>query len=85
MMRTPRKIDKVPFKTKNAFNSTMMASFLQVKLEQKRTNKPRKICLLLQCLTNSQKSEENIKMTFCDIHINIIYTPFPIATRHTLQ
>ena len=52
----PRKGDKVPFKTKNAFNSTMMASFLQVILEQKRTNKPIKICILLQCLKNSHKS-----------------------------
>ena len=30
MMGTPRKGDKVLFKTNNAFNSTMMASFLPV-------------------------------------------------------
>ena len=79
MMGTPRKGDKEPFKTKNAFNSTMMASFLQVILEQKRTNKPRKKCLLLICSVSQihinlkKKNEKNIKMTFCDIHIKIIY------------
>ena len=52
MMGTPRKGDKVPFKTKNVFNSTMMTS----NSEQKKTNKPIKICLLLQCLTSSHKS-----------------------------
>ena len=35
MMGAPRKGDKVPFKTKNAFNSTMMASFLQVIVSKK--------------------------------------------------
>ena len=34
-MGTPRKGDKVPFKTKHAFNSTMMALFLQVIVSKK--------------------------------------------------
>ena len=38
MMGTTGKGDKVPYKTKNVFNSTMMASFLQVILEQKKKN-----------------------------------------------
>ena len=55
----------------------MMASFLQVILDQKRTNKPRKYvfyCSVSQIHINPEENTKKpIKMTFCDIHINIIY------------
>ena len=46
MMGTPRKGDKVPFKTNNAFNSTMMASFLPV-IVSKRNKQTEKNMLLI--------------------------------------
>ena len=61
MMGTPRKGDKVPFKTKNAFNSTNREKYVFH-------------CSVSQIHINPKKKhEKNIKMTFCDIHINIIY------------
>ena len=36
MMGTLNKVIKVPFKTNNSFNSTMMASFLPVIVSKKR-------------------------------------------------
>ena len=64
---------KVPSKTNNSFNSTMMASFLPVGLIVSKKNKQRKICLLLQCITNSHKSwkkhAKNTKMTSSDVPI----------------
>ena len=79
MMGTPRRGDKVglPFKTKNVFNSTMMASFLQVIVSKKeQTNREKYVfyCSVSQIHINPKKKhEKNIKMTFCDIHINIIH------------
>ena len=55
MMGTPRKGDKVPFKTKNAFNSTMMASFLQVIVSKKeQTNRKKYVfyCSVSQIYIN---------------------------------
>ena len=69
IMGTPEQVIKVQFKTNNSFNSTMMASFLPVIVSKK--NKQRKICLLLQCITNSHKSGKkhgkNTKMTSSDV------------------
>ena len=75
MMGTPRKGDKVPFETKNVFNSTMMASFLQVIVSKKeQTNREKYVfyCSASQIHINPKKNTKKpIKMTFCDIHINI--------------
>ena len=66
MMGTPRKGDKVPFKTKNAFNSTMMASFLQVIVSKKeQTNREKYVfyCSVSQIHINPKKHEKYA----CDI------------------
>ena len=58
MMGTPRKGDKVPFTTKNAFNSTMMASFLQVIVSKKeQTNREKYVfyCSVSQIHINPKK------------------------------
>ena len=54
----PQKSDKVPFKTKNVFNSTMMASFLQVIVSKKeRTNREKYVfyCSVSQIHINPKK------------------------------
>ena len=59
MMGTPRKGDKVPFKTKNAFNSTMMASFLQVIVsKEEQTNREKYVfyCSVSQIHINPKKN-----------------------------
>ena len=55
--KPPEIVIKVPFKTNIFFNSTMMALFLPVgSIVSKKNKQQRKLCLLLQCLTNSNKS-----------------------------
>ena len=54
------KVIKESFKTNTFLNSTMMPSFL-LNSERKITNKQRKMCLLLQCITNSHISWKNTK------------------------
>ena len=65
MMATPGNGDKRSIQlTNNAFNSTMMASFLPAIVRKKnKAIKQRKICLLLQCLTSShgRNPEKNKK------------------------
>ena len=55
----------------------MMASFLQVIVNKKeQTNREKYVfyCSVSQILINPKKKhKKNIKMTFCDMHINIIY------------
>ena len=59
----PKKMIKMPFKTNNSFNSTMMASFLPV-IVGKKNKQTKKIWLLLQCITNSHKSgKKHLKNT----------------------
>ena len=61
MMGTPKKGDKVPFKTKNVFNSTMMASFLQVivsKKEQTDWEKYVFYCSVSQIHINPEKTSK---------------------------
>ena len=62
MMGTPRKGDKVPFETKNVFNSTMMASFLQVIVSKKeQTNREKYVfyCSASQIHINPKKTRKN--------------------------
>ena len=62
MMGTPRKGDKVSFKTIHAFNSVMIASILTVGLLV--IVKKTQICFLLQCLTkkNTKKLQNDFVM-----------------------
>ena len=71
-MGTPEKVMKVPFKTNNSFNSTMMASFLSVIVSKKnkQTEKNMTFIAVYHLITNShkminpeKKHEKNIKMT----------------------
>ena len=67
MMGTPRKGDKVPFKTKHVFNSTMMASFLQVIVSQKeQTNREKYVfyCSVSQIHINQKKIREKHQNDF---------------------
>ena len=77
MMGTPRNVIKYHLKQKNVFNSTMMASFLQVIVSKKEKTYREKYvfyCSVSQVHINLKKNmKKNIKMTFSDIHINIIY------------
>ena len=67
MMGTPRKGDKVPFKTKNAFNSLMMALFLQVivsKKEQTNLEKYVFYCSISQIHINPKKTRKKHQNDF---------------------
>ena len=67
MLGAPRNGDKVPFKTKNAFNSTMMASFLQVidsKKEQTNREKYVFYCSVSQIHINPKKNTKNIHVIY---------------------
>ena len=70
MIGTPRKGDK-------STNFTMMASFRQVIVSKnEQTNREKYVfyCSVSQIHINPKKKHEKpLKMTFCDIHINIIY------------
>ena len=46
MMGTPRKCDKSAFKTNNAFDSTMMASFLPVIVSKKNKQTEKNMSLI---------------------------------------
>ena len=54
----------------------MMASFLQVIVgKKKQTNREKYVfyCSVSQIHINPKKTRKNIKITFCDIHIKLIY------------
>ena len=61
MMGIPGKVIKVPFKTNNAFNSTMMASFLLVIVSKKNKQTWKNMSFVgpMQCRANDFLFQKN--------------------------